>query len=93
MDRAVLEAYGWGDIQPTCEFLLDYEEEEDEENGGSRWRKRPWRYRWPDDIHDEVLARLLDLNAERAAEERRSGAAAASREDRKVKRRGRKKRT
>ena len=29
----------------------------------------PWRYRWPDDIRDEVLARLLALNAERYAEE------------------------
>ena len=25
-----------------------------------------WRYRWPDEIRDEVLARLLALNAERA---------------------------
>ena len=29
----------------------------------------PWRYRWPDDICDDVLARLLALNAERYAEE------------------------
>ena len=26
MDRAVLDAYGWSDIRPTCTFLLDYEE-------------------------------------------------------------------
>ena len=31
MDRAVLDAYGWTDLQPTCEFLLDYEDEDDEE--------------------------------------------------------------
>ncbi len=33
MDRAVLLAYGWQDLaeRATCEFLLDYEEEEDEE--------------------------------------------------------------
>ena len=30
MDRAVLNAYGWTDIQTTCDFLLDYEDEEDE---------------------------------------------------------------
>lgn len=78
MDRAVLDAYGWTDIQPTCEFLLDYEDEDEEEDERrSRRRKKPWRYRWPDDIRDEVLARLLKLNAERAAEERRTGAAAA----------------
>ena len=29
-DRAVLAAYGWSDIQPQCEFLLDYEDEESE---------------------------------------------------------------
>jgi hypothetical protein len=32
-------------------------------------RKLPWRYRWPDAVRDEVLARLLALNAERYAEE------------------------
>ena len=31
MDRAVLDAYGWTDLKPTCEFLLDYEDEEDQE--------------------------------------------------------------
>jgi hypothetical protein len=32
-------------------------------------KKFPWRYRWPDDVRDDVLARLLALNAERYAEE------------------------
>jgi hypothetical protein len=73
MDRAVLDAYGWSDIATDCEFLLDYEI--DEEEWGDK--KKPWRYRWPDEVRDEVLARLLDLNAERAKEEARSGAAAA----------------
>ena len=72
MDRAVLDAYGWTDIPAGCEFLLDYEI--DEEEWGDK--KKPYRYRWPDDVRDEVLARLLDLNATRAAEEARSGAAA-----------------
>jgi hypothetical protein len=80
-DRAVLDAYGWTDLQPTCEFLLDYEEEEEEEETGgmnppARRRKKPWRYRWPDDLRDVVLARLLELNKQRAEEERLSGAAA-----------------
>jgi N-6 DNA Methylase len=75
MDRAVLDAYGWTDIPTDCEFLLDYEVED--EDGAVR-RKKPYRFRWPDDVHDEVLARLLKLNAERAAEEQRSGAAAAA---------------
>jgi hypothetical protein len=72
MDRAVLDAYGWTDLQPTCEFLLDYEEEEDSDEA-PRKRKKPWRYRWPDEFRDEVLARLLALNAERAEEERLAG--------------------
>ena len=66
MDRAVLDAYGWTDIPTDCEFLLDYEI--DEETWGRK--QKPWRYRWPDEVRDEVLARLLALNAERAAEER-----------------------
>ncbi len=73
MDRAVLDAYGWSDLPTTCEFLLDYEI--DEEEWGDK--KKPWRYRWPDEVRDEVLARLLELNAARAAEEARSGASAA----------------
>lgn len=38
-----------------------------------RRRKKPWRYRWPDDLRDEVLARHLKLNAERAEENRLGG--------------------
>ena len=68
IDRAVLDAYGWTDIETTCEFLLDYDI--DEEEWSSR-RRKPWRYRWPDPVRDEVLGRLMALNAERAAEERR----------------------
>ena len=81
MDRAVLEAYAWHDLaqSATCEFLLDYEDdEEDDSSAGaspSRTRRKPWRYRWPDAFRDEVLARLLALNAERAEHERLAGAA------------------
>jgi len=75
MDRAVLGAYGWSDIPTDCEFLLDYEI--DEEEWGDK--KKPYRYRWPDEVRDEVLARLLELNAERAREEARSGAATKKR--------------
>ena len=71
MDRAVLDAYGWRDIPIDCEFLLDYAVDEDEPDS----RKKPYRYRWPDAVRDEVLARLLELNTERAAEEARAGGA------------------
>ena len=66
MDRAVLAAYGWNDIPTDCEFLLEYEI--DEQTWGRK--KKPYRYRWPDAVRDDVLARLLALNAERAVEER-----------------------
>jgi hypothetical protein len=70
MDRAVLDAYGWADIRPTCDFLLDYDEvDDDADHGRANRRKKPWRYRWPDDLRDEVLARLLALNLERAEAE------------------------
>ena len=71
MDRAVLDAYGWDDVPTDCDFLLDHEIDE------ATWgrKKKPYRYRWPDAVRDEVLARLLALNAERAAEEARAEAA------------------
>lgn len=77
MDTAVLTAYGWTDLLPkcTCEFLLDYEDEETEssEESGGRKKKKPWRFRWPDEVRDEVLARLLKENAKRAEQERIHG--------------------
>jgi hypothetical protein len=62
--------YGWTDIPTDCQFLLDYEE--DEEETPSK-RKKPYRYRWPEEIHDKVLARLLKLNQTRYDEEVRLG--------------------
>ena len=73
MDRAVLYAYGWIDIPTDCEFLLDYDI--DEEGWGTR--KKPYRYRWPNEVRDEVLARLLELNAKRANEEALAGVSGA----------------
>ncbi|QDU09071.1 Eco57I restriction-modification methylase domain-containing protein [Gimesia aquarii] len=75
MDRAVLRAYGWEDLaeSATCEFLLDYEEEEDTEGAKKSKKKKPWRLRWPDEFRDEVLARLLELNEQRHQEELLTG--------------------
>ena len=36
-------------------------------------KKLPWRYRWSPDIHDEILALLLDLNQTRHNDEVRGG--------------------
>jgi hypothetical protein len=69
MDRAVLNAYGWSDIKSDCEFLPDYYEEDEDGNEAPK----SIRYRWPDEVRDEVLARLLDLNAKYHAEEVAAG--------------------
>jgi hypothetical protein len=77
MDRAVLDAYGWTDIRPTCEFELEWEDDE-AENG--RRRRKPWRYRWPEPARDEVLARL-DRAPAFARSSPHAGARAPSRPD------------
>ena len=87
MDRVVLRAYGWDDLanSATCEFLLDYEEEDEVEvssqlSGVSKKskKKKPWRLRWPDEFRDEVLSRLLELNEQRHKEELLTGVGATS---------------
>ncbi|QOZ55882.1 Eco57I restriction-modification methylase domain-containing protein [Bradyrhizobium sp. CCBAU 53338] len=66
MDRAVLEAYGWQDLATRAEPIFLDETNEDDHTYQDRLF-------WPSDFHDEVLARLLALNAERHAEEVRLG--------------------
>ena len=78
LDRAVLDAYGWADLQPKCEFILDYEDEEEDDDRKPKTKKKPWRHRWPGDLRDEILARLLALNAERASAEAVAGVASAA---------------
>jgi hypothetical protein len=68
MDRAVLEAYGWQDLAERAEpIFLDETNDDDHPYQG--------RLFWPAAFRDEVLARLLALNAERHAEEVRLGIA------------------
>ena len=72
MDRAILDAYGWTDIPTTCDVFPLHPDDEDDTDSSSRPKRKPHRYRWPDRIQNEVLARLLDLNTERAdAEQKR----------------------
>jgi hypothetical protein len=74
MDRAVLDAYGWHDIQPVCEFFPEFDDEV-EEDENSRPKRKKFRYRWPEAVHDNVLALLLDLNRQRALEQGQMDAA------------------
>ncbi|MCW8307625.1 N-6 DNA methylase [Acidiphilium sp. PA] len=70
MGVAVLSAYGWDDLagRAAAEFV-----EQDADDG-----KIPkTRLDWPAEFKDEVLARLLALNVERAAAERAAGVRAA----------------
>lgn len=74
MDATVLRAYGWDDLADRVapEFI-----EQDADEG-----KSPnTRLDWPADFKDEVLARLLALNAERAAAERAAGLTTEAPED------------
>jgi hypothetical protein len=73
MDLAVLRAYGWHDLADRAapEFI---EQEADE------GRTAKTRLDWPSDFKDEVLARLLALNATRAAQERAAGLVAVEEE-------------
>lgn len=77
MDRAVLDAYGWADLKPVCEFIEEAGAEELEPDESHAARQK-FRYRWPDDMREEVLGRLLALNQQRAAEQSAAMAAAPS---------------
>lgn len=68
MDRAVLQAYGWQDLAERASPTFLDEGKEDDHIYQSRLF-------WPSDFRDEVLARLLALNAERHAAEVRLGIA------------------
>jgi hypothetical protein len=63
MDEAVLRAYGWDDLADRAvpEFLTEETEDDYTYQG---------RLFWPAPFRDELLARLLKLNEERATEER-----------------------
>jgi len=65
MDEAVLRAYGW-DLPLEYGFYPDFEPGADEDGQPAKVRLR---YRWPNTLREDVLGRLLDLNAQRAAEE------------------------
>ncbi len=74
LDLAVLRAYGWDDLADRAapEFLTEETELDHRYQG---------RLFWPAPFRDEVLARLLDLNRARAAEERALGLSPSRAED------------
>jgi hypothetical protein len=62
MDREVLDAYGWIDLNPFASHEREWEAQEGE-------NPAPWRLRWPEADRGVVLARLLELNRRRNEEE------------------------
>ena len=66
LDEAALRAYDWLDLKLEYGFYPDFDPIEDEDGESSRVRLR---YRWSNSLREEVLGRLLDLNAQRAIEE------------------------
>jgi hypothetical protein len=58
------ELFFWG-----AKEAIDFQNELRKCGAISLKKKLPWRYRWPEDVRDEVLSRLLCLNAERYNEE------------------------
>jgi hypothetical protein len=74
MDAVVLRAYRWDDLADRAapEFV-----EQDADEG----RVPKTRLDWPAEFKDEVLARLLALNAQRAAAERAAGVSAEPEDD------------
>lgn len=74
MDVAVLRAYGWDDLAARAqpEFI-----EQDADEG----KQAKTRLDWPPEFKDEVLARLLALNAERAEAERAAGLTASDEDE------------
>ena len=75
MDRAVLDTYGWTDIPTDCEFLPEYLPDEHAQETQSR----VYRYRWPNEVRDEVFDRLWKLNIKQAGEEALTSPTSATR--------------
>lgn len=72
IDKASLAAYGWTDLQARSEFFSELAVDAADDDVAVAAAAEPCsavRYRWPDEIRDEVLARLLELNAMRAKEQ------------------------
>jgi hypothetical protein len=57
MDRAVLDAYGWTDIQPVPQHEAEFEEEPADEGdfSGTKKSKQKYRLRWPEEVRDDRI--------------------------------------
>ena len=69
VDHTVLDAYGWTGGRPKSGFFSDHESGEPEIDDGAR----RYRYHWPNELRQKVLAWLLELNVARATQEADAG--------------------
>jgi hypothetical protein len=74
LDAAVLRAFGWGDLADRA--APEFVEQEADEGKAPKTRLD-----WPAEFKDEVLSRLIALNAKRAAAERAAGVTAEPEDD------------
>ena len=73
LDEVVAEAYGWSDFDFSREWLSTTESGSETEEGEGDLGldgDEEWRYSISDSTREAILARLLELNAERALEEK-----------------------
>jgi hypothetical protein len=74
LDATVLRSFGWSDLADRA--VPEFIEQEADEGKAPKTRLD-----WPAEFKDEVLARLITLNATRAAEERAAGLVATDEPD------------
>lgn len=66
LDESVLKAYGWNDIKLEYQFVSESESEHEMSD-------KNWRFKFSEEVHDDILARLLRLNQEVFENEIRTG--------------------
>jgi hypothetical protein len=72
MDAAVLATYGWEDLDQTCVFQSEFDDDEedvDDDDTSKKTKNKKFRLRWETEVRDALLARLLQLNRERALQQ------------------------
>ena len=69
MDRIMIDSYGWTDIDARCGFIPEFGDEDEEDEEGRRLQRRSTATDGQMRFATKCLARLLELNRQRALEE------------------------
>ena len=73
LDKAVLVAYGWEDIKLDYDFAAEFDQDDESNDSSSSNNGKSYRLKLKPDVHDEILARLLNLNSSKYEAEVRLG--------------------